>query len=312
MDANQYQELAMETESPAVTSQELRLMNAALGLNGEAGEVADIIKKRLFQYERFDRDHAIEELGDVLWYAAEMAKALDVTLGEVMARNLEKLAKRHEGGFNARTAKRVVRFANGNRIRFSSDTNLYQALCNGLGSFGARLHPYVAIIVLLTTLFLALAVLVQVVPQPRVYAQHGRPTPTSLATVRVATSAPAAVTGTPPVTVTATPVPGPAIYAPRNWTALVDGGRAAIRFDLPVRVDVLVVQKARQSRVVFLSRGVVVPGLVAIDDSEYAAGDTYYVILYQGAANNVYLRLGTYGPYTYTPYLVFLPLTKNE
>ena len=69
-----------------------------LGLCGEAGEVADKVKKVLRDAEgRFDdgvRDDLRLELGDVLWYVAQLATELDLDLADIAAANLEKLASR--------------------------------------------------------------------------------------------------------------------------------------------------------------------------------------------------------------------------
>jgi len=69
-----------------------------LGLCGEAGEVADKVKKVLRdQGGRFDdavRDDLRLELGDVLWYVAQLATELDLDLEDIAAANLEKLASR--------------------------------------------------------------------------------------------------------------------------------------------------------------------------------------------------------------------------
>ena len=76
------------------------LLNGALGLTGEAGEVADQIKKTIFHGHDLDRDGLIKELGDVCWYLALLCHAIDVPLEEVMIRNIEKLKKRYPEGFS--------------------------------------------------------------------------------------------------------------------------------------------------------------------------------------------------------------------
>ena len=70
-----------------------------LGLAGEAGEVANIVKKiqRDFGGEITDEIRAKlkDELGDVLWYISACADELGITLSEIAEYNVEKLAKRH-------------------------------------------------------------------------------------------------------------------------------------------------------------------------------------------------------------------------
>nr|DAG21149.1 MAG TPA: hypothetical protein [Caudoviricetes sp.] len=91
MNANEYQRKAMRT----ATHKCYDLVNAALGLTGEAGEVADIIKKHLYQGHDLYPSEVIEELGDVLWYVTLMAD-----LGFVMQQNITKLKARYPDGFD--------------------------------------------------------------------------------------------------------------------------------------------------------------------------------------------------------------------
>ena len=95
LEFNQYQTLANELMSNEAINQPL--LNAALGLAGESGEFADIIKKHLFQGHDLDKEHLKEELGDILWYIAEACKGLDITLEEVATGNIEKLHQRFKG-----------------------------------------------------------------------------------------------------------------------------------------------------------------------------------------------------------------------
>jgi len=74
MTLDEYQALARRTLGDR--PQEMQLSNAALGLSGEAGEVADMLKKHLFHSHPLDRDAMVKELGDCLWYVAAMATAL--------------------------------------------------------------------------------------------------------------------------------------------------------------------------------------------------------------------------------------------
>ncbi len=77
------------------------MVMAALGLCGEAGEFADMVKKELFQGHNIDRDKAIEEVGDILWYVAAACRALRVDMSEMARANIEKLRARYPDGFSA-------------------------------------------------------------------------------------------------------------------------------------------------------------------------------------------------------------------
>lgn len=78
-----------------------RLSVAALGLTGEAGEVADHIKKHLGHGHPLDLDDLRKELGDVLWYVAELSSTLGLDLGEVAQGNVDKLLARYPDGFSS-------------------------------------------------------------------------------------------------------------------------------------------------------------------------------------------------------------------
>lgn len=109
MHANNYQALAARTliDSPDAeyTPEQIMLVWNALGLAGEAGEVADIIKKAVFHQHGLDRDELIKELGDVLWYIAALCSNLDVPLASVMERNIAKLNQRYPDGYSSAASK---------------------------------------------------------------------------------------------------------------------------------------------------------------------------------------------------------------
>ena len=78
-----------------------RLLTAAVGISAEGGEFMEIVKKMLFQGKPWtddNREHLIIELGDVMWYVMQACAALDVSLEDVVAGNVEKLKKRYPGG----------------------------------------------------------------------------------------------------------------------------------------------------------------------------------------------------------------------
>lgn len=100
MEINEYQKLAMRTLNPEIDKKEL-ILNAAMGLCGESGEVIDLVKKHLFQGHDLDDEKLIKELGDVAWYLAEAATALNVDLSEILEKNIKKLENRFPDGFNS-------------------------------------------------------------------------------------------------------------------------------------------------------------------------------------------------------------------
>ena len=106
-----YTDLALKTLNKDVFEQKDLILNASLGLSGEVGEVNDIIKKYMYHGHKLDddtKDKIILELGDVCWYVALMAWAIDKTKFEdVLNKNIEKLEKRYHGEFT--TEKSVNR-----------------------------------------------------------------------------------------------------------------------------------------------------------------------------------------------------------
>lgn len=112
MTGREYQELAMRTNDGKnkirLFDKTARLdsinlgdvLNAALGMSGEVGELNDIIKKWVFHEKELDETHLKKELGDVLWYVALMAESFSWSLDEVMELNVAKLEKRYPEGFD--------------------------------------------------------------------------------------------------------------------------------------------------------------------------------------------------------------------
>lgn len=101
MKLNEYQ----DTASTTATFSDLAvdpLVYVALGLTGEAGEVAEKVKKMIRNDGGVlsdDKKDAIKyELGDVLWYLSQMARVLGFTLEEVAQANIAKLADRKARG----------------------------------------------------------------------------------------------------------------------------------------------------------------------------------------------------------------------
>jgi NTP pyrophosphatase (non-canonical NTP hydrolase) len=111
MTGTEYQKLAMRTND-GLSDYRLRLtventdidiaelLMGCLGLAGESGELLDLIKKWIFHEKPLDENHAKKELGDVLWYCAEIAYSFGWDLDEVMSMNIDKLKARYPGGFS--------------------------------------------------------------------------------------------------------------------------------------------------------------------------------------------------------------------
>lgn len=120
-----YTDMALKTLNKDVFEQRDLLLNASLGLSGEVGEVNDIIKKYMYHGHKLDDDtkeKIILELGDVCWYVALMAWAIDKTKFEdVLNKNIAKLDKRYHGEFS--TEKSVNRKEDSEEKKNDSDNS---------------------------------------------------------------------------------------------------------------------------------------------------------------------------------------------
>lgn len=92
----QYQKDAAVTRNKG----ENEIVNYGLGITGEAGEVADIIKKASFHGHELDIPELEKELGDVLWYLANIASVAGLDLSDIAEKNINKLKKRYPEGFS--------------------------------------------------------------------------------------------------------------------------------------------------------------------------------------------------------------------
>lgn len=112
MTGKEYQQLAMRTNDglnrlrleDAIANQAgisvSQLLNGALGLTGETGEVSDLIKKGVFHEKGIDLEHLKKELGDCTWYLAMICDTCGFTLDDVMQTNIDKLKARYPKGFD--------------------------------------------------------------------------------------------------------------------------------------------------------------------------------------------------------------------
>jgi NTP pyrophosphatase (non-canonical NTP hydrolase) len=96
---NRYQMEALRTAAMSPAWRDRRGI-FALGLAGEAGEVADIIKKELGHGHPEDPAKIAIELGDVMWYIAVLADEYGLSLSDIATMNITKLKARYPEGFS--------------------------------------------------------------------------------------------------------------------------------------------------------------------------------------------------------------------
>jgi NTP pyrophosphatase (non-canonical NTP hydrolase) len=94
-----YQGLAYTTAKKDMAKREMD-MYCCMKLAEEAGELNGMIAKHYFHGKGFDVDNCKEELGDILWYVANLAKVNGFTLSEIATFNIDKLKKRHGDSYN--------------------------------------------------------------------------------------------------------------------------------------------------------------------------------------------------------------------
>lgn len=96
MTFKEYQEFSSKTAN----DHEFALANFGLGIAGEAGEVADLIKKAVFHNHDISKEDVTKELGDVLWYISQIARLAGIELENVAITNIDKLKRRYPEGFS--------------------------------------------------------------------------------------------------------------------------------------------------------------------------------------------------------------------
>ena len=104
MTINEYQALALRTLNSDLDRDEM-LLNAVMGLCGESGEAIDLLKKHRMHGHPFDREKFAKELGDIAWYLAEAARAIDMDLEDVLQMNIDKLKRRYPDGFDSEKSR---------------------------------------------------------------------------------------------------------------------------------------------------------------------------------------------------------------
>ncbi len=96
---NDYQKKILTFVNPeTMETKEGQLLNGVLGLVGEAGEVADLIKKWCYHKHDLDKEKISKELGDIQFYIALAANAFDIKLEDIAVQNIDKLNARYPTG----------------------------------------------------------------------------------------------------------------------------------------------------------------------------------------------------------------------
>lgn len=102
MDFNEYQQHASKTADFSAVDKQFRPLYITLGVTGEAGELAEKVKKQFRDDKGMLTDERKEliakEIGDVLWYLSQLAQEIGVPFERIAAMNIEKLADRAARG----------------------------------------------------------------------------------------------------------------------------------------------------------------------------------------------------------------------
>lgn len=107
MKITEYQNQSKKFINKDLSSKE-RIINMSLGICGEGGEIADIIKKHYFHNHELDVMDLVKEIGDVMWYLTNLASELGIDFKDVLQINYDKLSKRYPNGFNSEDSKKRI------------------------------------------------------------------------------------------------------------------------------------------------------------------------------------------------------------
>lgn len=99
MTINEYQKNALRTVDKSLTTDQ-QLENGLMGLNGEAGEAIELMKKYMFHGHALDAEHMAKELGDIAWYLAVSAYFIGYDLESILQMNVDKRFARYPNGFD--------------------------------------------------------------------------------------------------------------------------------------------------------------------------------------------------------------------
>jgi len=112
MTPSEYQKAAARTliDKPGfeISDKEIMAIWCSVGLSGETGEVAELLKKGIFHQHGVDPEKLKKELGDVCWYLAGLCTVYGFDLGEIMRMNIDKLLTRYPNGYNPDDSKKRI------------------------------------------------------------------------------------------------------------------------------------------------------------------------------------------------------------
>ena len=100
MEIQEYQRQATRTINTSLEKNE-NISNMVFGILGEGGEIADHLKKHLYQGHSLDAKHLEEEIGDLMWYIVNLATLYGFSMEDILQQNYEKLQKRYKKGFSS-------------------------------------------------------------------------------------------------------------------------------------------------------------------------------------------------------------------
>ena len=109
MNFREYEAAAWRTGQGSVNTEQMQLSLGGLGIAGEAGEVADYIKKVIHHEHPMDRDKLKKELGDVLWYISFICSTTGIPLEDVATANVAKNLERYPNGFSSEASQAAKR-----------------------------------------------------------------------------------------------------------------------------------------------------------------------------------------------------------
>jgi len=113
MTFDEYQELARRTQNKDLTYVQ-RQYHALHGLVSEVGEIHGLFQK-IYQGHPLSLDDLEKEIGDLLWFVAELCDVYDWSMGDVAVENIEKLKKRYPEGFDAERSVHREEYEDGSK-----------------------------------------------------------------------------------------------------------------------------------------------------------------------------------------------------